>query len=399
VAVKAMRAGDRGFRGAVLLLGLGLLPAIGVSAGPAAAGPIVVPDRVLTDERGERVHLASDVLRGRVAAINFIFTTCTTVCPPLGANFGRLRRLLGARAGREVELVSITVDPETDTPERLKAWASPFGQSEGPGWTLLTGDRRDIGEVLAALGARVADKQAHTPLVLIGSAARGSWTRVNGLAPPAVLLAAIDAAAGQGAAAAAPAALTGARRGASVLPVALPGAQPATDPARAVGQPSAAERYFTDVVLVDQDGQERRLYTDLMKGKTVVIDTFFTSCAASCPAMAATFAYLQERLAPRLGRDLVLLSISVDPETDTPATLKRYAERFQARPGWIFLGGRRENVKAALGRLGQWVEERDGHSNVLLVGNDRTGLWKKGFGLARRDDVLALVESVLEDGH
>jgi protein SCO1/2 len=373
---------------AATLFGLAALAAM---VTPGAPAPLAVPDQVLVNERGERVRLVSDVLKDRVVVINFIFTTCGTICPPLGANFGRLRKLLGERAGREVELVSISVDPETDTPERLRAWASAFGQGQGPGWTLLTGARRDVGTVLAALGFGVADKRSHTPLVLIGSAASGAWTRANGLAPPATLLAAIDAAG-------APGGVAGARKVSTAAPATAGPQAPAAPQATASMSAGAAARYFTDVVLVDQDGRERRLYTDLMKGKTVVIDTFFTGCAASCPTMAATFAYLQEKLAPRLGRDVALLSISVDPDADTPEKLKQYAARFKAQPGWSFLTGRRDDVKAALGRLGQWVEERGDHSNVLLVGNDRTGLWKKGFGLARREEVLALVESVIEDG-
>jgi protein SCO1 len=362
-----------------------LLPtAIGRAATLPAQAPsssdvraLDLPDTVLTDEHGQKVRFRSDVVRDRVVAINFVYTTCGTICPPLGATFGKLRALLGERAGREVELVSISVDPATDTPERLAAWSAKFGA--GKGWTLLTGDEREVRTVLKALRSDLGDRASHSPLVLIDNPATGKYTRAYGLASPSTLLAAIDEVA----------------HGPAAPPPTTPAA-PAAEEAPAV-QDKPAASYFTDVVLVDQEGREHRLYSDLMKDRTVVIDTFFTHCQGSCPAMAGTYGYLQGQLGDRLGRDVALLSITVDPAADTPAQLKEYAARFAARPGWYFLTGSPENVRFALSRLGQWVDHPDGHSNLLLVGNDRTGLWKKVFALGRREEVLAAVQSVVED--
>src|SRR5215213_9370248 len=96
------------------------------------------------------------------------------------------------------------------------------------------------------------------------------------------------------------------------------------------GQPSPAQKYFSDVKLVNQDGKEMRLYSDLIKDRTVVIDVMFTRCTGACPVMSGTFAKLQDHLGDRLGKDVYLLSISVDPVNDTPAKLKEYAKRFNA---------------------------------------------------------------------
>jgi protein SCO1/2 len=365
-----------GAPGAALAAETGAIP-------QADARPLDLPDTPLVDEQGRKVHFRSDVVHDRVVAIQLIFTTCGTICPPLGANFGKLRKLLGDRAGRDVQLISLSVDPQADTPERLKAWATQFGY--GPGWTLLTGAEEDVRALRKALRVDSGDKSSHSPLVLVGNPTTGKWTRAYGLAAPATLVTAIDEVAKN-----------------PVSP-AVPTTPAAATPAPEGGaNGSAAAGYFTDVVLVDQNGREQRLYSDLLKGRTVVINTFFTHCEGSCPVMAGTFRYLQEQLGERLGKDrlgkeLTLLSISVDPATDTPARLKEYAARFAAGPDWLLLTGSPENVRFALSRLGQWVDHPDAHSNILLIGNDRTGLWKKVFALAKREEVLASVLSVVED--
>src|SRR5260370_20429257 len=100
--------------------------------------------------------------------------------------------------------------------------------------------------------------------------------------------------------------------------------------------PSASSRYFANLTLVDQDGNAVDLYS-LMKGRTIVIHSFFTTCAASCPIMTRTIAAMQDRFADRLGKDLVLVSITVDPANDTPAKLKAYAKGMKSQPGWYFL--------------------------------------------------------------
>jgi protein SCO1/2 len=168
-------------------------------------------------------------------------------------------------------------------------------------------------------------------------------------------------------------------------------------PAPPRGGTSAAQQYFTDTVLVDQNGAERRFYSDLIKGRVVIINVMFTTCKDSCPRMAETFARLQDWLGTRLDKDVYMLSISVDPETDTPARLKAYAQGFKARPGWYFLTGAKANVDTVLHKLGQYVEQRQDHSNVFLIGNDRTGLWTKAFGMAPTDQTIATVNKVLRD--
>lgn len=158
-----------------------------------------------------------------------------------------------------------------------------------------------------------------------------------------------------------------------------------------------AQRYFTDVELVNQNGETMRLYSDLLKGKVVVVNTIFTTCTSICPLMSRTYARLQEHLGDRLGRDVYLLSISVDPENDTPELLKKFGQNYDARPGWYMLTGTSENVHFALRKLGHDVEQKESHKAIMLIGNEPTGLWKKAFGLAPAEDIIAILDTVIMD--
>jgi cytochrome oxidase Cu insertion factor (SCO1/SenC/PrrC family) len=164
-----------------------------VSGGVRGAVGTNIPDVELLDQDGRKIHFYTDLVKGKTVAINFIFTTCTTICPPLGATFARVQKDLGERAGRDVQLISVSVDPATDTPERLKAWGEKF--KAGPGWTLVTGAKPKVDELLRALGAATASPSEHTPTVLVGNDAARQWTRAYGLARPAVLVKLIDDAA------------------------------------------------------------------------------------------------------------------------------------------------------------------------------------------------------------
>jgi protein SCO1 len=166
---------------------------------------------------------------------------------------------------------------------------------------------------------------------------------------------------------------------------------------QATGRRAAAEKYFTDIILVNQDGQPVRFYSDLIKNKVVVINAFFATCHGSCLPMNRNLEKVQEAFKERMGKDLFIVSISVDPELDTPASLKEYAKKLNAVPGRLFITGEKKNVDLALYKLGQYVEQKDQHTNIFIVGNERTGLWKKVFGLAKAEEIIRAVESVLED--
>jgi len=143
-----------------------------------------IPDLELLDQNGRKIHFYTDLVKGQTVVINFIFTTCTTICPPLGATFARLQKELGDKAN--VRFISVSVDPATDTPERLKAWGAKF--HAGDSWTFVTGDKPQVDELLRALGASSARREDHSPTVLIGNDAQGVWTRTYGLANTSKLI-------------------------------------------------------------------------------------------------------------------------------------------------------------------------------------------------------------------
>jgi cytochrome oxidase Cu insertion factor (SCO1/SenC/PrrC family) len=150
------------------------------------AKPRSIPDVTVYDQDGQMLHFYSDLVKGKTVAINFIFTTCTTICPPLAASFRRVQVELGNRVGGDIRLISISVDPVTDVPARLKAFGAKF--KAGPGWTFVTGSRAEIDTLLKALGAAVSDKNDHTPMMLLGNEPAGFWTRTYGLAPTASIV-------------------------------------------------------------------------------------------------------------------------------------------------------------------------------------------------------------------
>jgi cytochrome oxidase Cu insertion factor (SCO1/SenC/PrrC family) len=149
-----------------------------------------IPDVEVLDQEGNALHFYSDLIKGKTVAINFIFTNCTTICPPLAATFARVQKEMGDKVGKDVHFISISVDPLTDTPERLKAWGAKF--KAGAGWTFVTGTKPEMDKLLNALGASVSRREDHTPAVIIGNDTKGIWTRTYGLARTPLMIGLIE---------------------------------------------------------------------------------------------------------------------------------------------------------------------------------------------------------------
>ena len=176
-------------RYALAAIGLLLLsPATAFAAtAPGSVPAPSLPDVTVVTDGGAKVPFR-DLVAGRTVAINFIFTSCPTVCPLMGASFGKVQKLLD---GREVTLISVSVDPQTDTPARLTEWRKRFGAVDG--WTLVTGSQGDIDSLLKAFGVFSAEPSSHSPAAFIADTRRGIWRKVDGLAPPSTIVSVIDA--------------------------------------------------------------------------------------------------------------------------------------------------------------------------------------------------------------
>lgn len=141
-----------------------------------------ISNTTLINQNGEFIKL-SELMKGKVVVMNFIFTSCTTICPPMGANFVKLKNLMADKINKDLVMISISIDPRNDTPERLKAWSENFNP-DGNGWTLLTGDKKEIDQLLKDLEVYTALIEEHAPILLIGRQGKDNWIRTNGLAPP-----------------------------------------------------------------------------------------------------------------------------------------------------------------------------------------------------------------------
>lgn len=155
-----------------------------------AAARVVLEDAALVDQDGAPVQFRSQAIGDDVVVVDFVFTTCTTVCPALSAIFARIQERLGDRLGHGVRLVSVSLDPAHDTPPRLKEYAARH--HAGPHWAWLTGPQADVERVLKGLGAYTPNFSAHAPAVLVGDGLTGEFTRLNGFPSPERVVAAVD---------------------------------------------------------------------------------------------------------------------------------------------------------------------------------------------------------------
>ena len=144
-----------------------------------------VPDVVLVNQNGAKVPFRSFLEADKPVMLDFIYGTCTTICPVLSASFVNLQQKLGPDL-QKVRLVSISIDPENDTPKVMRDYLKQYRAR--PGWDFFTGSRTDIDRVMRAFNAYIPNKMSHYPLTLIRSPKDGSWIRINGLMSAAELM-------------------------------------------------------------------------------------------------------------------------------------------------------------------------------------------------------------------
>ena len=137
--------------------------------------------------------------------------------------------------------------------------------------------------------------------------------------------------------------------------------------------------YFPNITLTNQDGEKVKFFDDLLKDKIVAINFIYTTCPDSCPLETAQLVKVQNIMKDRIGKDVFIYSITIDPDVDTPEKLKEYKDKFGAK--WDFFTGDEQEIISIRRKLGLYIEElaegSNNHNVSMIVGNQKTGRWMK----------------------
>jgi protein SCO1/2 len=157
-----------------------------------------------------------------------------------------------------------------------------------------------------------------------------------------------------------------------------------------------------NVPVLDQEGRAHRFYDDLVKDRVVLVNFFYTSCGETCPLVTENLRAVQDLLGERMGRDIFMLSVTLQPELETPAILKDYAALWDVRPGWRFLTGAPENIESLRRAMGfasanlAYDRVKDNHTGILRYGNDRLDRWAGTAGLGRPAWIVKAVTALAD---
>jgi cytochrome oxidase Cu insertion factor (SCO1/SenC/PrrC family)/cytochrome c2 len=153
--------------------------------------------------------------------------------------------------------------------------------------------------------------------------------------------------------------------------------------------------YFPNLPVIDQNGRTLHFYDDVIKGKIVVISFIYTSCQDLCPLTTAKMAQIEDKLDGAVGRDLFFVSMSVDPENDTPERMKAFADAFDVGPGWLFLTGKLEDIRAINYKLGDRSDRNlSDHRNEIVLGNDAGGYWQRASVFGDLDSLVISIRQM-----
>jgi protein SCO1/2 len=178
-----------------------------------------------------------------------------------------------------------------------------------------------------------------------------------------------------------------------------PSKTPAPHPTNRVA--AIREQHLLNVKLTTHEGRSVRFYDDLVKGKVVAINFMFTTCGNSCPLSTAHLVETQKLLGEHAGRDITFLSITMDPEHDTPSVLHAYAKAYGVGPGWYFLTGAKDDIERLRRKLGVYDldpivdADRNQHSGVVVLGNEPRGRWKAVTTLSKPVRIRQAIERTI----
>lgn len=160
---------------------------------------------------------------------------------------------------------------------------------------------------------------------------------------------------------------------------------------------SKGDSSFPNVTLYTHDGETVKFYDDLIRNKVVAINMMYTQCGGICPRSTANLAEVQKMLGNRIGRDVFMYSITLQPELDSPRRLKQYAERHGIESGWKFLTGAPEDIEMVRYKLGFYDRDenedniRENHTGMVRIGNDALNRWSMAPALAEPHQIIATI--------
>jgi protein SCO1/2 len=161
--------------------------------------------------------------------------------------------------------------------------------------------------------------------------------------------------------------------------------------------------WFTNVEVKTHDGRVLRFYEDLLKGKIVLVNFFYTACGEICPLATQNLLYVQELLGPRVGKDIFMYSISLLPEHDPPEELAAYAERYGIGPGWLLLTGKPDDIELLRHRLGFVDSDRaqdadlEQHLGTVRIANVPMHRWTMSPALLNPAAIVRAVKRVIPE--
>jgi len=171
----------------------------------------------------------------------------------------------------------------------------------------------------------------------------------------------------------------------------------AAAPAFAQSEIHRAREYFTNLELIDQNGETVRFFDDVLRDHVVVINFIFTNCDSACPLMTAKLSIVRDQFEGMIDDPIRFVSLSIDPERDTPAAMKAFAQKHDAdHDGWVWLTGPAENLETIVSRLGQHSHDAESHSTMMLAANVNAAHWIKIMPQELPPQIAAKLELLLE---
>jgi protein SCO1/2 len=159
-----------------------------------------------------------------------------------------------------------------------------------------------------------------------------------------------------------------------------------------------ARNFFTDLEVIDQNGKKLRFYSDVLKDRVVLISFIFTNCEYACPMLAQKLKQTRSQMVPAIKDDVWFVSISVDPDRDTPEAMKKFAARQGVDESrWIFLTGDKQNLETIIKKLGQYTPDVEAHTTLMLAGNTITRHWTRVMPMLTPPDIAQMMRELVEE--